>query len=201
MLDCHQPYYIHFMKTKLTLLLSIIICLSCNKTETNVSQAHEKSEYQEQLMREGWTSQNTPNTELNEDYGIKPVYGLQDNYFDITMGDGYNVAIKIVNAQTDECIRYVVVPENSTTTLTQIPQGRYYLKLAYGRDWMELHTDSTVIGKFTRNAFYERSRQIYDFGKKNSLEEVNYDLRINVKDEVGMNNFETTPISEEEFLR
>lgn len=189
------------MKTKLTLLLSIIICLSCNKTETNVSQAHEKSEYQEQLMREGWTSQNTPNTELNEDYGIKPVYGLQDNYFDITMGDGYNVAIKIVDSATDECIRYAVVPEHSTITITQIPQGKYYLKLAYGKDWMELETDSIKIGKFTRNVFYEKSRQVYDFGKKNSSQEINYEFRINVRDASGMNNFETTPISEAEFLK
>ena len=117
------------------------------------------------------------------------------------MGEGYNVAIKIVDAATDKCVRYAVVRENSTTTVSQIPQGRYYLKLAYGQDWMELSTDSMIIGKFTRNAFYERSRQIYDFGKKNSLEQVNYELRINVQDASGMNNFETTPISEEEFLK
>ena len=117
------------------------------------------------------------------------------------MGEGYSVAVKIVDAQTDKCIRYAVVPENSTTTVTQIPQGRYYLKLAYGKDWMELQTDSVIIGKFTRNAFYERSRQMYDFGKKNSMQEINYDLRINVREEAGMNNFETSPISEEEFLK
>ena len=58
-----------------------------------------------------------------------------------------------------------------------------------------------MVGKFTRNAFYEKSREYYDFGKKNSMQEINYDLRINVREEVGMNNFETSPISEEEFLK
>ena len=184
------------------LLLIIPICLiACSNVSTTNQQTHEKSEYQEQLIREGWTLEQLSNSELGEEYGITPVYGLQDNYFDITMGDNYNVAVKIVDANTNKCIRYVVVAENSTTTITQIPQGRYYLKLAYGKDWMELNTDSITIGKFTKDAFYEKSRQVYDFGKKNSLDEVNFDLRINVKDAIGMNNFETSPISEDEFLK
>lgn len=175
--------------------------VSCYRTTETAQQTHENSEYQEQLMRDGWTFVQQPNSELGKEYGIQPKYGLQDNYFDITMGNGYNVAIKIVDAATDYCVRYVIVNENSTMTLSQIPQGKYYLKLAYGQDWMEFASDSIVIGKFTRNAFYERSQQTYDFGKKNSQEEVNFDLRINVKDAVGMNNFETTPISEDEFLK
>lgn len=189
------------MKHKLILLLSLVVCTACHKASSNEPKARENSEYQEKLMRDGWTFETLSDSELGEEYGFKPIYGLQDNYFDITMGEGYNVAIKIMDATTDRCIRYAVVSEQSTTTISQIPQGRYYLKLAYGQDWMELSTDSMIIGKFTRNAFYERSRQIYDFGKKNSLEQVNYDLRINVEDVSGMNNFETTPISEEEFLK
>ncbi len=193
------------MKTKLLIsVLFVSLLVSCkNGSNSSTSQVKEHTEYQEKLMREGWTFEDVSedDSELGEEYGIKPVYGLQDNYFDITMGKGYNVAIKIMDAATDKCIRYAIVKENSTTTLTQIPQGRYYLKLAYGRDWMEFETDSITIGKFTRNAFYERSRQIYDFGKKNSQEEVNFDLRINVKDAAGMNNFETAPISEEDFLK
>ena len=187
---------------KIALLFFIALTLvGCNNASGIKQQTHENSEYQEQLMRDGWTYEEITETELGEEYGIKPVYGLQDNYFDITMGEGYNVAVKIVDVTTNKCIRYAVVPENSTTTVTQIPQGKYYLKLAYGKDWMELQTDSIVIGKFTRDAFYERSREYYDFGKKNSLQEVNFDLRINVREETGMNNFETTPISEEEFLK
>ncbi len=189
------------MKKYAMLVLSAVIIAGCNNSAGLNQQVHENSEYQEQLMRDGWTYEDLTDTELGEEFGVKPIYGIQDNYFDITMGEGYNVAVKIVDATTNKCIRYAVVPENSTTTVTQIPQGKYYLKLAYGKDWMELQTDSIIIGKFTRNAFYERSREYYDFGKKNSMQEVNYDLRINVREETGMNNFETTPISEEEFLK
>ena len=189
------------MKKIAMLFFTTLMIAACNNSASVKQQTHENSEYQESLMREGWTFKELSDSELGEEYGVKPVYGIQDNYFDITMGEGYNVAVKIVDVTTNKCIRYAVVPENSTTTITQIPQGKYYLKLAYGKDWMELQTDSIVIGKFTRDAFYERSREYYDFGKKNSLQEVNFDLRINVREETGMNNFETTPISEEEFLK
>ncbi len=189
------------MKKIAMLCFLAITLVGCRNVSGGSQETHEKSEYQEQLMREGWTFQDISDSELGEEYGIKPVYGIQDNYFDITMGEGYCIAVKIVDAQTDRCIRYAIVPENSETTVTQIPQGRYYLKLAYGKDWMVLQTDSVKIGKFTRNAFYEKSRQVYDFGKKNSAQEVNYNLRINVREAAGMNNFETAPISEEEFLR
>lgn len=45
-----------------------------------------------------------------------------------------------MNKTTDECIRYVYVPENSTVNIQMIPQGEYYLKLAYGKDWMNMKT-------------------------------------------------------------
>lgn len=189
------------MKKIATLLVSVLVLVGCNNSSSIKQQVHENSEYQEQLMRDGWTYEELSDSELGEEYGVKPIYGIQDNYFDITMGEGYSVAVKIVDASTNKCIRYAVVPENSTTTVTQIPQGRYYLKLAYGKDWMELETDSITIGKFTRNAFYEKSKETYDFGKKNSLQNINYDLRINVREATGMNNFETVSISEEEFLK
>ena len=44
----------------------------------DVPQAREKSEYQEELMRDGWIFESLSDTELGEEYGIKPVYGLQD---------------------------------------------------------------------------------------------------------------------------
>ena len=189
------------MKKVAILFISAITFVGCNNISGIKQTTHENSEYQEQLLTEGWTFEDIKGTEFGEDYGVKPMYGIQDNYFDITMGEGCNVAVKIVDYVTDKCIRYAFVLENSTTTVTQIPQGKYYLKLAYGKDWMELQTDAMVIGKFTKNAFYEKSRQVYDFGKKNSQQEINYELRINVRDETGMNNFETIPISEEDFLR
>ncbi|MBS5527380.1 MAG: hypothetical protein KHX42_04400 [Prevotella sp.] len=151
------------------------------------------------MLKEGWSFDTPKGGELCEEYGVKPVYGIQDNYFDIRIGDGFSVAIKIVNAETDKCIRYVFVPENETITISQIPQGRYYLKLAYGKDWMEFVDNGNTKGKFTRNPFYEKSASSYDFGKKNSQGLINYTLEINVIDGTMEHDFETVPISEEEF--
>lgn len=81
------------------------------------------------------------------------------------------------------------------------PQGIYYLKLAYGYDWMSFVENGEKIGKFTRNVSYERSQDTFDFGMKNSIEERNFSLEINVVDSKLENNFLTTPINEEEFLK
>ena len=189
------------MKIRLAIMaLGILTLASCHHRKAQKEQTLEPTPTQQKLLNIGWI-QKTPEEELTEDYGIKPVYGIQDNYFDIAIGSGCNVAVKIMDLRTDKCIRYVYVAENTTTTVQEIPQGIYYLKLAYGYDWMELDTDEGKIGKFTRNVSYERSQDTFDFGVKNSRNEVNYRLEINVIDSKLENNFLTTPINEEEFLK
>lgn len=186
---------------KLYLLICMAaVLLSCSGKPAGVSR--ERQEYtgqQEALLQQGWTAGPVENGDLSEKYGYEPKFGLQDNYFDITMGEGSSVAVKIMDVETDRCIRFVFVNENSTATVSQIPQGKYYLKLAYGRDWMQHDTDSVTVGKFTTHVFYEKSRNVFDFGQKNSLREVNYELKINVRNASAENNFSTEPISESEF--
>ncbi len=189
------------MKIQYTLLaLSFCALVSCHHRGGDGQEVAEPTPAQQKLLDNGWTVE-TPDEDLSEEYGIKPIYGIQDNYFDIAIGEGYNVAVKIVDLRTDQCIRYVYVAENSTTTVQEIPQGIYYLKLAYGYDWMSYETDSIKLGKFTRNVSYERSQDTFDFGVKNSKEERSYRLEINVIDSKLENNFLTAPIDEEEFLK
>lgn len=178
-------------------ILTLTSCLHRGGQEKNVA---EPTKAQQLLLDAGWTVE-TPDEDLTEDYGIKPIYGIQDNYFDIAIGSGCNVAVKIMDLRTDRCIRYVYVAENTTTTVQEIPQGIYYLKLAYGYDWMELVTDNGKQGKFTRNVSYERSQDTFDFGVKNSRDEFNYRLEINVVDSQLEYNFLATPIDEEEFMK
>lgn len=73
---------------------------------------------QNELISEGWYIPKTkPSGELSKEYGVKNKFGQQDNYFDIEIGKGCDVAIKIVDAATDQCIRYVFVPENSSINI------------------------------------------------------------------------------------
>lgn len=189
------------MKIRVAVLAFGLFALtSCHHREAEGETVAEPTSAQQKLLDAGWAIV-TPHEDLTEEYGIKPVYGIQDNYFDITIGRGCNVAVKIMDKKTDQCIRYVYVAENSTTTVQEIPQGVYYLKLAYGYDWMEHNTGNGKVGKFTRNVSYEKSQDTFDFGVKNSSEEINYRLEINVVDSQLGNNFLSTPIDEEEFMR
>lgn len=154
---------------------------------------------QETMMANGWELSTPEGGDFDESMGIKPVYGLQDNYFDITIGKGFSVAAKIMSQKEHKCIRYIFVPEGQTVTVNEIPQGKYYLKLAYGNDWMVKTEGNHTLGKFTKNAFYEKSTNIFDFGMKNSTQIVNYKLEINVIDGSAKNNFQTIAINENEF--
>lgn len=182
-----------------TILFTSLTLFSCHRTALPTGGQEDLTFSQQQLLSDGWMLKGLQGGEFDKSYGVTPVYGIQDNYFDIIIGHGCCVAIKIVDAATEKCIRFVYIPEGEMVTVSEIPQGLYYLKLAYGKDWMELYTDSVVHGKFTKSAFYERSTKVYDFGKKNSQDIVNYRLEINVVDGEAENNFYTEQISEEEF--
>lgn len=203
------PYIITPMKkinniiVLFVLALPTLVCGCNNNSRSNQTQQDSTlSSTQRSLLEEGWyVPKTTPSGELPREYGVKNKYGQQDNYFDIEIGKGCDVAIKIVDVATDKCIRYVFVPENSSANIQMIPQGKYYLKLAYGKDWMEYDNgDGTITGKFTSNVTYDRSVDIFDFGKKNSSNIVNYLLQINVVDSQLQNSFGTVEISEAEFM-
>ncbi len=138
----------------LVLGLSSLFC-GCNSSSKSeqFGQVSTISNAQNQLLEEGWYFPKTsPSGELSKEYGVNNKYGQQDNYFDIEIGEGSDVAIKIVDAATNKCIRYVFVPENSTANIQMIPQGNYYLKFAYGKDWMEYDNgEGTIRGKVTSN--------------------------------------------------
>lgn len=209
-LSCELPYIPHLMNISksiikfffpVSILLSVVGC-SGKSARNNTSDNNALTPQQEVLAADGWCiPKNAPTGELSKEYGIKGKYGQQDNYFDIQIGKGCDVAVKIVDAVTDKCIRYVFVPENSTENIQMIPQGKYYLKLAYGKDWMEYDNgDEALSGKFTRNVSYDRSIDIFDFGKKNSSSVVSYVLQINVENSKLQNNFGTVAISEADFM-
>lgn len=191
----------------------IFVCIICgnsiisscgNGNSTNqVGNDIVLSAEQEEMIASGWyIPKKLPSGELSREYGIKGKYGQQDNYFDIEIGKGCDVAIKIVDALTNDCIRYVFVPENSSVNIQMIPQGKYYLKLAYGKDWMEYDNgNGSLSAKFTKNVIYSRSIDVFDFGKKNSSSVVNYLLQINIIDIKPQNNFGTVEISEAEFMQ
>ena len=148
------------IKTIFILCFALLLFSGCaNNKKEKVETSPVLSEIQKKYIDEGWLlkSDSSMDGELPSSYGVKPEYGLQDNYFDINMGEGCDIAVKIIDLSNDRCIRYIFVSENSSITINQIPQGQYYLKIAYGYDWMEKFEDGMTHGKFTRNCYYEKS--------------------------------------------
>jgi hypothetical protein len=66
---------------------------------------------------------------------------------------------------------------------------------------MTLQRSNRNVGKFADNVYYEQSVDVFDFGKKNSKDVVNYLLTINVDihENLHATNFHAEEISEEEF--
>lgn len=189
------------MKKKLLYSIFILSLLSSCSLTGNGKQGdiNGVTPVQENLKLQGWEFNDSERGLFEESMGVKPIYGFQDNYSDIAVKPDFSVAIKIMSLKEHKCIRYAFVPEGQTITINEIPQGKYYLKLAYGNDWMVKKYSNHLFGKFTKNAFYEKSANIFDFGMKNSLSIVNYQLEINVANGSAKNNFQTITINEQDF--
>lgn len=186
-------------------VLFLVFLSSCKKGEEQNERSDDFTDKytteQIELINEGWHfgDPNTSNGDISKEYGITPIIGIQDNYFDILIGNGCDVAVKIIDNKTNKCIRYVFIKENSECNIQQIPQGTYYLKIAYGTQWMSKSSDSFKEGRFTRSVLYEKSLDEFDFGLKNSETEVSYKLSINISSSE-FNKIKTKEISEQEFF-
>lgn len=194
-------FLLKMKKTSLFILsFSLIFLLSCRKA-TDRATTQEASAYQQSLLEQGWEYSKLSGCELSEEYGYTPEYGMRDNYFEIKLGGESDCLVKIIDCQTNKCIREALVTNGSSVIISQIPQKRIYLKLAFGRTLMEKRSDYVTECKFTSDVSYEKSATVFDFGTKNSPDVINYTLEINISKGTAKKNFETIPISEEEFMK
>ena len=134
-----------------------------------------------------------------------------DNYLQVSVGNNTDVVVKLMNRNTDKCIRYVYVKSNDTFRINNIPQGLYYLKLAYGKNWRQKELDGKIVGKFLTGAQYDIGKETLDYniiyeGKEYTDDGYNqnysipsYSVSLNVVELASFNSFETDSISESEF--
>lgn len=156
----------------------------------------------EKLISEGWQEEDIQNGQLPSCYNFKPKKGSVKNYLDVYVGSGTDVAIKVMNLNTEKCVRYVFINSGSTYTLNNIPEGEYYLKIAYGKNWLSKVENGQCIGKFTRNPIYEKGDDIMDFNVQHSAEGYSipsFKLQLDVVSSGTSNSFSSQNISESEF--
>lgn len=184
---------------KISFLLAVVLLAACTP-QSNKKESSELTPVQKQMVENGWRMGNPEEGDLPEEYGVTARLGIVDNYFDIELGGDADMVVKIVDIETGRTARYLFVLHNSRTTINEIPNGKYYLKFAYGNDWMSRSDGYQTEGKFTRNVVYEKSNDFFDFGDAGSLESVSYSLKIRVERDRRYEGFSTSSITEEEFF-
>lgn len=135
---------------------------------------------------------------------IKPKYNKRlDNKLLITVGSNASVAVKLINVSNDKCIRYVFINKNSTYSIRNIPEGRYYLKIAYGDGWSIMDEQPNCTGRFTKNTLFEKGEDILDYNlvySGNGYQVPSFSLKLDVIiTEDRMNSFNTDKINENDF--
>ena len=135
-------------------------------------------------------------------YNFVPSKSKIQNYLTVHVGGHTDVAVKLMDLRSDECIRYVFINSGSTFKIKNIPEGIYYLKIAYGKEWISRIDNGKCLGKFIRNAMYEKGEETMDFNLQYTADGYqipSYSLRLDVIESNVENTFQSQNISEEEF--
>ena len=158
--------------------------------------------YKDSLMKDGWEEKEIQDGQLPNCYNFKPAYGNINNSLDVDVGGGTAVVIKVMNAQTDKCIRYVYINSKSSYSIKNIPPGKYNLKIAYGKNWLSKVENGKCVGKFIRNPLYQEGTEIMDFNivyNENGYSIPSFSLKLDVVSDDFSNSFKSEAISEDEF--
>lgn len=112
-----------------------------------------------------YTKVSMKNGNMTDCAGIKPIYDNSISTKLIISAQMTDVAVKIIDYETNKCIRFVFVNDGTTYTVKGIPEGKYYLKIAYGNDWEVKDGDPICKGHFASHSSYKKDYSIYDFNK------------------------------------
>lgn len=145
-------------------------------------------------------------------YNFTPRYNKSlNNKLEISVGSHTDVALKLISFSTRKCIRYVYIQSDDVYSIRNIPEGKYYLKIAYGKDWRQKIINGKCVGKFVSNALYKKGDEILDFNKVyegmrtegdisyRNYQVPSYSLKLDVIDTDFSDEFKTNVISEDEF--
>ena len=156
----------------------------------------------DRLLLEGWEEKSIQNGQLPSCYNFKPKRGSVSNYLEVSVGGGTDVSIKVMDINSEKCIRYVFINSGSTYNIRNIPEGRYYLKIAYGKHWVSKSENGKCIGKFTSNQLYEKGQDVLDYNLQytdGGYSVPSFKLQLDVISTGTSNSFNSQNISETEF--
>ncbi|MCS7029640.1 MAG: hypothetical protein NZ519_12835 [Bacteroidia bacterium] len=134
---------------------------------------------------------------------IKPIYDTtMHNYLRIKVGENTDAVVKLVEKTKDKTIRMAYIRAGQQFDMINIPTGRYYVKIAYGKDWI-FTSKNNCEGEFKTNAMYKQSKQVFDFKKiktREGYQIANFELSLDMKIEEGAGEaMKNLPITKEQF--
>lgn len=116
-----------------------------------------------------------------------------------------DAAVKIINSKTNKCIRFVYISNGTTYTIKNIPEGLYYLKIAYGDGWSVKKGDPACNGHFTSNGLYKRGEKTLDYylvKTRDGYQVPSYSLSLKTTFvNSSSEKFDTNSISEKDFSK
>lgn len=113
-----------------------------------------------------------------KNYNFKGKFDYKlDNFLKIKVGKNTEVVVKMYKMgktkSQDQLARIVYINSNTVNFIRNVPEGKYYLKIAYGREWKETTKNGKKYGTFTRKALYEESKQVLDFNTVKTSKGIN----------------------------
>jgi len=174
-----------------------------------VSSEFLKGDYLSGWEKKNYTSGTTPECE-----NVTPQHDFNlNNYLKINVGSSTDVVVKLmkIGAYGDECIRIVYIRGGDSYEIKNIAEGKYYVKLAFGKDYRKKIINNQCQVKFMSNPLYEKGEDILDYNKVNKPDEIigdnvykrwsvpSYTLNLDVISSFRNNTFDSNKISEKEF--
>lgn len=79
--------------------------------------------------------------------------------------EGYDAVVKLYKKEesNDMCIRIAYIRSGESFDFLFIPEGLYYVKIAYGEDFRKGIVNNKCVTIFTKNSHYEIGTQFFDF--------------------------------------
>jgi len=104
-----------------------------------------------------------------------------DNYLTINIGSYANAYIKLVDFRTNEDVRQVYISAKTKHIIRNIPQGKYYLKIGFGKN---PQSDEYCNFKFNKKPYYYKGDNILDFNLVETIDGFSvpsYELSLDVE--------------------
>ena len=155
-----------------------------------------------------WDTTEYETGETPECLSIVPEFDYSlDNYLKVNnVGSNTEAVVKLIkidNPNGEELTyRIAYIQNGDNHYMRNVPQGKYYLKIAYGSDWRETTEGGNCYGRFIKNPQYEKGGDIVDFTPIKTIEGMDvpsYELALDVSNSGNGNSLETEPVSEQEF--